>query len=289
MAKKVILITGANGQLGSELQFLSKNSSFDFVFTDYIEMDIVVPKSIENYFNQYKPSYLINCAAYTAVDKAETEVEMADKINHIGAANLAAACELHGATMLHVSTDYVYHNDHQNRPFIETDITSPKGVYAQTKLDGDNAVLSNNKSSVVVRTSWVYSTFGNNFVKTMMKLGTDRPALTVIFDQIGSPTYARDLAAALLHIVGKMDITKENYHGIYHFSNEGVTSWYDFAKAIFEIKNIHCNVSPIETVDYPTPASRPPFSLLNKKKIRTTFDLPIRHWKDALKECLSEL
>jgi dTDP-4-dehydrorhamnose reductase len=288
--KQTILVTGGNGQLGSELQFLTQtDTTFEYIFTDFEDLDITNSKALNTFFAANKPVFCINCAAYTAVDKAETEKVLCNKINNLGAANLAKACEQHGATMIHVSTDYVYHNDKQNRPFVESDKTSPKGVYAKTKLAGDNAVLKANNSAIVIRTSWVYSTFGHNFVKTMMKLGSERNELNVIFDQIGSPTYARDLASCILSIINQLHSTKENLTGIYHFSNEGVTSWYDFACTIFDICKIECAVHPIETVQYPTPAARPPFSLLNKKKIKHVFGLHIRNWKDALVDCIQHL
>ena len=191
--------------------------------------------------------------------------------------------------MIHYSTDYVYHGT-QNRPFKETDSTSPGGVYAATKLEGDQRVLAANPRTIILRTSWVYSSFGHNFVKTMLRLGKERDQLTVIFDQTGTPTYARDIAVATLHILRKLENTNaEESAGIYHFSNEGVTSWYDFAKAIFDLENINCHVLPIETKDYPIPAARPHFSVLNKAKIKTTFDMEIPHWRDSLRECLAAI
>ena len=281
-----ILVTGSNGQVGNELQALaSEYKLMHFVFVDIEELDITDLNACLAFFKKHSFDYCINCAAYTAVDRAETDKETAEKVNVKGAENLALASSKNGCRFIQISTDYVYHND-QNTPFKEDDKTSPKGVYAQTKLDGDLAALSHNKETVVIRTSWVYSSFGNNFVKTMMKLGKDRDKLTIIFDQIGSPTYARDLARGMLDIIQS---EVQDFRGVYHYSNEGVCSWYDFARAIFDIKEIDCKTSPIETADYPTPAKRPPFSLLNKAKIKKEFGLSIPYWRDSLKECLELL
>ncbi len=235
--------------------------------------------------------YCINCAAYTAVDKAEEQQEVAYKVNVMGPALLAEACAAQGAAMIQLSTDYVYHNS-QNRPFKETDDTQPQSVYASTKLEGDNKVLELAQLGMVIRTSWVYSSYGRNFVKTMIRLGSERDQLGIVFDQIGTPTYARDLALALLQLIEKREngsVEETAFSGIYHYSNEGVCSWYDFALAIFEMENITCTTRPIETTDYPTPASRPPFSVLNKNKIKTTFGLTIPHWRDGLKRCLQAM
>jgi dTDP-4-dehydrorhamnose reductase len=234
---------------------------------------------------------VINCAAYTAVDKAENDVKLATKINVNGARNLAKACQKYDATLIHISTDYVYHNN-QNTPFKEGDKVSPKGVYAKTKLRGDNAVLKFCDKGVILRTSWVYGTFGHNFVKTMLRLGKERESLNVVFDQIGTPTYARDLAKAILKIIYKVEnqqVEAAQLRGIFHYSNEGVTSWYDFTQAIFEMRGLSCKVSPIESSQYPTPAQRPPFSVLNKGKIKETFGIEIPHWRESLAECLKEL
>jgi len=281
-----ILVTGSYGQVGSELQYLAPQySNFSFIFVDKDDLDITNLKAVQDFFESNDFDYCINCAAYTAVDKAESDEEIAKLVNVTGAKNLALACQANNARLIHISTDYVYHND-QNTPFQEDDVTNPQSVYGQTKLDGDLVALKENKETIVIRTSWVYSSFGNNFVKTMLRLGADRDKLTVIFDQIGSPTYARDLAKAMLDIIKQKP---SEFQGIYHYSNEGVCSWFDFAVAIFEIKNINCQTSPIETKDYPTPAKRPHFSLLNKAKIRTAFNLDIPYWRDALKACLELL
>jgi len=280
-----ILVTGTNGQVGSELQFLAKQyPDFSFIFVDKEDLDITNAQAINAFFAKHSFDYCINCAAYTAVDKAESETAIATAVNHLAVQHLAAACQTQGTRLMQLSTDYVYHNE-QNTPFKEDDVTNPQGVYAQTKLDGDLAALQYD-NAVVIRTSWVYSSFGNNFVKTMLRLGTDRDQLTIIFDQIGSPTYARDLAQAMLDIIQQKPA---EFSGIYHYSNEGVCSWFDFAKAIFDYKKIHCKTSPIETKDYPTPAKRPHFSLLNKAKIKATFDLEIPYWRDSLIACLDLL
>ncbi len=289
---KNILVTGANGQVGSELKALvAQYPDFNFDFVDKEELDITDEVAVMAYFENKKFAYCLSCAAYTAVDKAEEQKDIAMLVNTVGAKNLAVAAQKTGGRMLHLSTDYVYHNN-QNTPFVETDETNPQGVYAESKLAGDRTVLNINPKNLVIRTSWVYSTFGNNFVKTMLRLGADRDKLTVIFDQIGTPTYAYDLAKAMLDILTKIEnkeVESDSIGGVYHYSNEGVTSWYDFATAIFRIENINCKVSPIETKDYPTAAKRPHFSLLNKAKIRGAFGLEIPHWEVSLDRCLKAL
>jgi len=285
-----ILVTGSNGQVGSELQVLAgQYPDWHFHFHDRETLDITNSVDVIRFFDEHAIDVCINCAAYTAVDKAESDEATAHLVNVTGAKNLAEACTKRNATLIHYSTDYVYHGT-QNRPFKETDAVSPQGVYAATKLGGDEAVLTTNPRTLVIRTSWVYSSFGHNFVKTMLRLGKDRDKLTVIFDQTGTPTYARDIASATLTILQRLEtLSIDEVAGVYHFSNEGVTSWYDFAKAIFELSDIQCHVTPIETKDYPTPAARPHFSVLNKGKIKETFDLEIPHWREGLKACLTEL
>jgi dTDP-4-dehydrorhamnose reductase len=287
----MILVTGANGQVGQELQFLaSQFPDFEFVFADRSILDITDNSSVEKLFEENNFTYCVNCAAYTAVDKAEEEQDLARKINTEAVENLAKACKKFGTQFIHISTDYVYHSETINRPYREDDVTNPQGVYAATKLEGDLIATQLLDTAIVLRTSWVYSSFGNNFVKTMIRLGEKLDNLRVIFDQIGTPTYARDLAYAILKIIEKIESkTVQNYGGIYHFSNEGVTSWYDFALAIFENQEIEVAVTPIETKDYPTPAKRPHFSLMNKVKICSTFGLEIPHWKEALGSCLDLL
>ncbi len=281
-----ILITGSKGQVGNELQTLAADyPSFSFVFVDRDELDITDTQLVSNFFANQRFDYCLNCAAYTAVDKAESDAETAQKVNVIGTQNLAKAAAANNCRFIQISTDYVYHTT-QNTPFKESDPTNPQGVYAQTKLDGDLAALDVHADCLVMRTSWVYSSFGHNFVKTMLRLGAEKSELGIIFDQIGSPTYARHLAKAMLDIVQK---NPAEFGGIYHYSNEGVCSWYDFARAIFEISGIECKTLAIETKDYPTPAKRPHFSLLNKAKIKQAFDIEIPHWRSALQECLALL
>ncbi|MEM8527915.1 MAG: dTDP-4-dehydrorhamnose reductase [Bacteroidota bacterium] len=287
-----ILVTGANGQVGSELQSLATQyPDFQLLFTDYKELDITDKTAVLTFFQEHQFQYCINCAAYTAVDKAETEAKKAAEINVTGSKNLAIACQQKNAGLIQLSTDYVYHNS-QNTPFREDNSTNPQSVYARTKLEGEQIAQTHNPLTTIVRTSWVYSSFGHNFVKTMIRLGKERDQLNIIFDQIGTPTYARPLAKAILTIiqkVGRGEVAREKLAGVYHYSNEGVTSWYDFAKAIFELKGIEVKVLPIETKDYLTAAVRPPFSVLNKGKIKATFGIEIPHWRESLKDCLKLL
>lgn len=287
-----ILITGANGQLGQCFrQLAARYLQWRFIFCSSSELDIGSRRAVGDFFQKERIDCCVNCAAYTAVDKAESERRQAVRVNVRGARNLAEACAATGIPMVHLSSDYVYHN-RQNTPFREDDPVSPKSVYARTKLAGDRAVLKAHPLALVIRTSWVYSEFGHNFVKTMLRLGAERPALNVVFDQIGTPTYAPDLAEAILQIIGKVqngEVDRQTAAGIWHYSNEGVTSWYDFACAIFDIRKMTCRVSPIETKDFPTPARRPPFSLLNKAKIKAAFGIRIPHWRESLEICLQKL
>ena len=287
-----LLVTGSNGQVGSELQFLAAQyPNFQFTFVDVKDLDITDAKAVHDFFGAAAFDFCINCAAYTAVDRAESDQELAAQVNVEGSKNLAQACQKHQVQLLQLSTDYVYHNQ-QNRPFIETDETHPQSVYATTKLEGEQVAQEVLASTMIIRTSWVYSSFGHNFVKTMLRLGGERDQLKVVFDQIGTPTYARDLAKAMLDIIHQANQSPDELAkmaGIFHYSNEGVTSWYDFAIAIMRLENIDCQVFPIETVEYPTPASRPPFSLLNKQKIRSTFGISIPHWESSLQACLQEI
>ena len=284
---KRILVTGANGQLGSELKaFQSAYREYDMIFVDRTELDLADAKAIEAYFADKTFDIVINCAAYTAVDKAENEAEFADAINHKAVEVLANIAKVKNISLIHISTDYVF--DGTNfKPYTETDTVNPQGVYGETKLKGEKAMLAINPAhSVIIRTSWVYSAYGANFVKTMLRLGKERDELGVIYDQVGTPTYARDLAEAIMVMLPQLN--NENVE-LYHYSNEGVCSWYDFAKAIFELSDTQCNVNPIETKEYPTPATRPHNSLLNKAKIKNEFNLTIPYWKDSLKECLKKM
>ena len=285
---KKILVTGANGQLGKCFRQLEA-PGYQFVFAGSADLDVSNARNVKAFFDAHQPDWCVNCAAYTAVDKAETEPEQARKVNRNGPANLARECARLNIPLLHFSTDYVYHNG-QNTPFVETDKVSPKGVYARTKQAGEQAAMKAHPTgTMVIRTSWVYAPFGNNFVRTMLRLGAERPALNVVFDQIGTPTYAPDLAAAMLEIIQKSDKSPEfkaKTPGIWHYSNEGVTSWYDFATAIMQMARLDCKVSPIESSQYPTPAQRPHFSVLNKGKIKAAFQLAIPHWTESLGRCL---
>lgn len=282
-----ILITGENGQLGSELKELSSSyPQHKFTFVDRDTLDLSNLCKLEDYFDDKTFDIIVNCAAYTTVDKAETEIDLANTINHRAVSLLAKIAKKRNISLIHISTDYVF-NGQNYQPYIETDTTDPQGVYGRTKRDGEIAILAAApKNSIIIRTSWVYSSFGSNFVKTMLRLGKERDTLGVIFDQVGTPTYARDLAKTILDILPQINNESPE---IYHCSNEGVASWYDFAKAIFELSNIQCAVNPITTDQYPTPAKRPHYSLLNKSKMKNNFEITIPYWRDSLKECLKEL
>lgn len=281
-----VLVTGANGQVGSELRDLSSMYSYEFFFTDRESLDISDANAIKEFIELNSIKIIINAAAYTAVDKAESDEINADKVNHLAVKNLAQIAKEKNITLIHISTDYVF--DGKNyKPYNEDDITQANGVYGKTKLDGEKAMqVINPKNSIIIRTSWVYSSFGNNFVKTMLRLGKERYSLGVIFDQVGTPTYARDLAKTILDILPNINNEKV---AIYNYSNEGVLSWYDFAKEIMKMAKIDCIINPIETKEYPTPATRPHYSLLNKAKIKKEFNLVIPFWKDSLDACLKTM
>ncbi len=282
-----ILITGGDGQLGSALNVAAKEfANFDLVFTDVADFDITKAESVDDYLKKGHFDFLVNCAAYTAVDKAEEDQDLAFLINAKGPENLAKACQKHACQLIHISTDYVF--DGTNHiPYTESMETNPPSVYGQSKLAGEKAILENNDSSIILRTSWLYSEFGNNFLKTMLKLGAEREELRVIFDQIGTPTYAGDLARSIFKIIESNK--KSGKTEIYHFSNEGVISWYDFAKEIMELAGLNCRIVPIESFQYPLPAPRPHYSVLNKSKIKSSYELTIPYWKDSLKWCLKEI
>ena len=282
-----VLVTGSNGQLGSEIKELSSRyGEYAFTFSDRETLDLSSEDAIKAYFEEKTFDVIINCAAYTAVDKAESDKELAFSINHRSVETLAHIAKAKNMTLIHVSTDYVF--DGSNfRPYVESDPTDPQSVYGESKLAGEEALLSiNPNNTIIIRTSWVYSAFGNNFVKTMLRLGRERDELGVIFDQVGTPTYAKDLADAILEIIPQVD---NDTVEIYHYSNEGACSWYDFSKAIFELSQIECRVNPIETKEYPTPATRPHYSLLNKAKIKKAYEISIPYWRDSLKTCLKIL
>ena len=287
-----IFITGANGQLGREFRELERaHPAFQFTFAAREELDVTQETAIRKFFATPAFDYCINCAAYTAVDKAESEPEAAQLGNVDAVRWLAEACARQGTSLVHYSTDYVYHNQ-QNTPFKEEDPTTPQSVYARTKLAGEQAARAANPKTLILRTSWVYSAFGHNFVKTMLRLGKEREELNVVFDQVGTPTYARDLAQATLEMIRKVEqgeVAHNKLQGIYHYSDEGVCSWYDFALAVFELAGISCKVLPIETKDFPTAAARPPYSVLNKRKIKAAFGLELQHWREGLREMMAIL
>jgi dTDP-4-dehydrorhamnose reductase len=282
---KSIIVTGANGQLGQELQRLAKSfPAYAFHFFSRKELDITNVSQVQRTFEVLQPVYCINCAAYTAVDKAESEPDLAFSINAEGTRILAAAAKDYSAGFIHISTDYVF-NGRGERPYREDDVTDPVNLYGASKLKGEGAALAVNPESIVIRTSWVYSSFGNNFVKTMLRLMQSRTEISVVADQTGSPTYAADLAEAILNI-----IAGANWKGgIYHYSNEGVITWHEFATAIQLYTHLNCTVHPIPTAQYPTPAERPKYSVLDKAKIQQTFGLALQPWKSSLYRCLDLL
>lgn len=280
-----ILVTGCNGQLGNEIQLLEKgNGKHVFFNTDVNELDITDENAINAFVDANNIDGIINCAAYTAVDKAESNEALCHTLNATAPGYLAAAMGKRGGWMVQVSTDYVFDGT-KHTPYSETDPTCPDSVYGRTKLEGEQLVRQHCERAMIVRTAWLYSIFGNNFVKTMIRLGKEKTELGVIFDQIGTPTSARDLAVAIMTAVEKGIIP-----GIYHFSNEGVTSWYDFTKAIHRIAGISgCHVRPIHTEEYPTPARRPHYSVLDKTKIKATYNIEVPYWEESLAECISKL
>lgn len=286
-----IIVTGSKGQLGRSIQELSSDyPELSFVFTDIEELDICDPEGVDAFFSREQPSVVVNCAAYTAVDKAEKEEKLAENINYRAVVNLASGCKKTGARLLHISTDYLF-DGLKSSPYHEKDIVRPHSVYGITKLEGETALLRADIKSIIIRTSWLYSAYGNNFVKTMLRLGKERESLGIVDDQVGTPTYAGDLAGVILKILQKTSEDSNRFvPGIYHYSNEGIASWYDFAKAIFEYSpEIKCHVVPIDTASYPLPAARPAYSVLKKSKIKTTFEVEIPYWRESLKLCLLKL
>ena len=282
---KNVLVTGANGQLGNEMRVVSQSQEgIIYHFTDVAELDICDEEAVERFVSDNSIDCIVNCAAYTNVNKAEEDTVLCDKLNHLAPANLARVAARHGAALIHVSTDYVFNGEHYV-PYKEDDTTCPNSVYGVTKLAGEEAIQALCPNAVIIRTAWLYSTFGNNFVKTMLRLGSERAELGVVFDQIGTPTYARDLARAIQCIINKGVVP-----GVYHYSNEGVCSWYDFTKAIFALGGITaCELKPLHTDEYPTPAARPHYSVLDKTKIKQTYGVEVPYWMDSLKECLTLL
>lgn len=280
-----LLITGANGQLGNEMRVLSKqHTEYTYFFTDIEELDICDEQAVDDFVSQNQIDIIVNCAAYTAVDNAEDNMELSAKLNSIAPGYLARAAQKRGAGIIQVSTDYVF--DGTNHiPYTEDEPTCPASVYGSTKLDGERNVIDICEKAAIVRTAWLYSTFGNNFVKTMIRLGRERDTLGVIFDQVGTPTYALDLAVAIFAMIKKGIVP-----GIYHFSDEGVCSWYDFTKTIHRLASITtCKVNPLHTADYPTKAARPHYSVLDKTKIKNTYGIEIPHWEESLSACIDQL
>ena len=280
-----ILVTGCKGQLGNEMQLLEeKNPQHLYFNTDVEDRDITDEVAIERYVDEHEIDGIVNCAAYTAVDKAEENPSICRMLNATAPGFLAAAVERRGGWMIQISTDYVFDGT-GHQPYVETDPTCPDSVYGTTKLEGEQTVMATCHRTMIIRTAWLYSAFGNNFVKTMIRLGKERQELGVIFDQVGTPTYARDLAVAIFAVINQGVVP-----GIYHFSNEGVISWYDFAKAIHRIAGItDCEVRPLHTVDYPTPARRPHYSVLDKTKIKETYGISIPYWEESLADCMKDI
>lgn len=288
---KKILVTGGNGQLGSELQQLAPlYAGFEFLFTDYAELPIDDEKAVFAYFREHNPSFCINCAAYTAVDKAESDQDKAMLVNGTSVGYLAKAATDSGARFIHISTDYVFDGE-ATEPIEEDAPVNPLGVYGLTKLRGEQLALEYAPDAIIIRTAWVYSAYGHNFVKTMLRLMSERKELNVVSDQVGSPTYAADLAKAILDIIVVLSQqpTLDQFRGIYHYSNDGVISWYDFAVAIRDLSGSKCDIHPIPAAAYPTPARRPAYSVLSKDKIRTVFGIRTIPWQDSLKACLLQL
>ena len=285
-----VLVTGSNGQLGSEIKDLAfEHENLECIFKDLPELDICDTEVLNTFIIDKKIDAVINCAGYTAVDKAEKEEPIAQKVNSEGVLNLVNALKKVDGKLIHISTDYVFDGNH-SQPYKESDPVSPVGVYGETKRAGELAVLNSSIDAIVIRTSWLYSGYGNNFLKTMLRLGNEKKSIQVVFDQKGTPTFANNLAKTCLDILSDASSTNLSKKGsLYHYSDEGVTSWYNFATAIMEIGNIDCKVIPIETKDYPTQARRPMYSVLDKSKIKSDFKVTIPHWRDSLANCIKKI
>jgi dTDP-4-dehydrorhamnose reductase len=280
---QTILVTGCNGQLGSEMQVAANRfPSFQYIYTDVAELDICDKNTLDAFVKENAVNIIVNCAAYTAVDKAEDDIELCYKINRDAVKNIGEVASENNLKVVHVSTDYVFDGTNY-LPYTEDLPVCPETVYGKSKLEGEQALMESCGQAVILRTAWLYSSFGNNFVKTMIKLGTERESLNVIFDQVGTPTYAADLADAILCLLSNETFVP----GIYHYSDEGVCSWYDFTKTIHRIAKVTCNVQPIETKDYPARTPRPHYSVLNKSKIKSTYNISIPHWEESLEKCIN--
>ena len=282
-----ILVTGANGQLGNEMRVVSKGSSDRYIFTDVEELDITNRDAVANFVKENDIKVVVNCAGYTNVEKAEDEEKLAELINAQAVEYLALACRENHATLIHISTDYVFGGNEGNTPRKENEPVNPTGAYGRTKLHGEQAIWKVECNYLIIRTAWLYSEFGNNFVKTMRKLTSERDKLNVVFDQIGTPTYAFDLANVIFKIIEERRYDKLT--GIYHFSNEGVISWYDFAKEICELSGNSCDIQPCHSDEFPSKVKRPSYSVLDKTKIKNSLNITIPHWKESLKKCISKL
>lgn len=282
-----VMVTGAYGQLGSTLIELSTQfSGLQLILTDFDSLDITDRKAVVGYLESNRPDFLVNCAAYTAVDKAETDMDAAYRLNALGPENLAIACRQIGARLIHVSTDYVFDGTN-NKPYSEEDLPNPQGVYGSTKLEGEKLVMKQLPESIVIRTSWLYSSYGHNFVKTMIRLGSEKDSLNVVYDQTGTPTFAGDLSLTILKVISQSAINPDYWKsGIYHYSNLGVCSWYDFAVEIHKMAGISCRVTPVLSAAFKTIAKRPSYSVLDKSKIQKEFGIEIPYWRDSLMNCI---
>lgn len=282
---KTILITGANGQLGNSMRAATAGSINRYIFTDVAELDITDRNAVINTVAKEKVDVIVNCAAYTNVDKAEDDTDAAFRLNCTAVENLAAAAKREDATLIHISTDYVFEGN-ANKPITEEEKTNPQGVYGRTKLAGEEAVIATGCKHIILRTAWLYSPYGKNFVKTMQQLTSSKEKLNVVFDQVGTPTYAADLAELICHII---ENDKLHIQGTFHYSNEGVCSWYDFAKEICELSGNSCDIQPCHSNEFPTKVKRPHFSVLDKTKVKNCFGITIPHWKESLRKCVKEL